>query len=66
MNNNIKDLERGTPEFKKGCQPRTNLRKAEKGNLFADSPNILSMWKNYFCGLLNEQRIMLGRLNTYS
>jgi hypothetical protein len=47
------------PEFKKGCQPGTNLIKAEKGDLFVDPPNILNTWKNYFCELLSEQR-MLG------
>jgi hypothetical protein len=28
-------------------QPRSNLVKDEKGDLVADSPNILNRWKNY-------------------
>jgi hypothetical protein len=35
-NKNIRDLYRGTTEFKKGYQPKTNLVKDERCNLFAD------------------------------
>jgi hypothetical protein len=54
-NKNIRDLYRGTTEFKKGYQPKTNLVKDERGDLLADSKQILTMWKNYFCQLLNVQ-----------
>jgi SLT domain-containing protein len=34
---NIRDLYRGISDFKKGYQPRTNIVKDVKGDLFADS-----------------------------
>jgi hypothetical protein len=37
--------------------PRTNFVKDEKGDLFADSDNILNSWKNYFFQLLNVHRV---------
>jgi hypothetical protein len=46
-------LYRGLNEFKKGYLPRTNMVKAENGDLLADSHSILNRWKNYFCKLLN-------------
>jgi hypothetical protein len=46
-NKNIRDLYRGTNDFKMGYQPRSNLVKDENGDLFADS-HILNRWKNYF------------------
>jgi hypothetical protein len=52
-NKNIRDLYRGTNEFKKGYQPRTNLVKVRRGDLLADPHIILNKWKNYFCQLLN-------------
>jgi hypothetical protein len=54
-NKNIRDLCRGITEFKKGCQPKTNLVKDERGDLLADPQNILTRWKNYFCQLLNVE-----------
>jgi hypothetical protein len=39
---------RGINEFKKGYQPRTNMVKAESGDLLADCHSILNRWKNYF------------------
>jgi hypothetical protein len=61
-NKSIRDLCRGINEFKKGYQPRTNMVKAENGDLLADSHSILNRWKNYFCQLLNYMElIMLGR-----
>jgi hypothetical protein len=54
-NKNIRDLYRGTNEFKKGYQPRTNLVKDERGDILADPHNILNRWKNYFCQLLKVQ-----------
>jgi hypothetical protein len=52
-NKNIRDLYRGINKFKKGYQPRSNLVKGERGDLLADTHNILNKWKNYFCYLLN-------------
>jgi hypothetical protein len=46
------DLQSSINEFKKGCQPRSNLFKDESGDL-ADSYSILNRWKNYFYRLLN-------------
>ena len=52
---NIRDLYsyRGINDFKKGSQPRTNIVKDEKGNLFADSHSTLGRWRNHFSQLLN-------------
>jgi hypothetical protein len=52
-NENIKDLRIGTNQFKKDYQPRINSVKGENGDQLVDSHNILNMWKNYFCQLLN-------------
>jgi len=54
---NVRDLYRGFSDFKKGYQPRTNLVKDEKGDLVADSHNILARWRNHFSQLLNIQGI---------
>jgi hypothetical protein len=53
----IRDLYRGINEFKKVYQPRSNFVKDEKGDLLADSNNILNRWKNYFSQLLNVHRV---------
>ena len=50
---NIKYLHRGINDFKKGFQPRTNVVKHEKGDLFADSYSIVARWRDYFSQLLN-------------
>jgi hypothetical protein len=55
-NKNIRDLYRGISEFKKGYQPRTNLVRDERGNLFANPHNILVRCKNYFYHQLNVHR----------
>jgi len=39
--------------FKKGCQPRTNIVKDEKGHLVTHSQSILAGWRNHFSQLLN-------------
>jgi hypothetical protein len=52
-NKNIRDLYKGTSEFKKCYQPRTNMVKEENGDLLADSHSILNRWTNYFCQILN-------------
>jgi hypothetical protein len=41
-NKNIRNLYREINEFKRGYQPRSNLMKEEKGDLLADSHNILN------------------------
>jgi hypothetical protein len=46
-------LYRGINYFKKGYQPRSNTVKDKKGDLVADSHNILARWRNYFSKLLN-------------
>jgi hypothetical protein len=56
-NKNIRDLYGGVNEFKKGYQPRTNLVKDEEGDLLADPHKIVNRWMNYFCQLLNIQRV---------
>ena len=50
---NIRDLCRGINDFKNGYQPRTNIVKDKKGDLFADSHSILASWGNHFSHLLN-------------
>ena len=55
-NSNIKstrDFYRGIHDFKKGCQPRTNTVKDEKGDLVTDSSNILAGWRNHFSHLFS-------------
>ena len=54
---NIRDLYRGTNDFKKGYLPRTNLVKDEKGDLATDSHSILAWWRNHFSQLLNVHRV---------
>ena len=50
---------RGINDFrcKKGYQPITNIVEDEKGDLVADSQNILARWRNYFSQLLNIQGV---------
>jgi hypothetical protein len=36
-----------------GYQPRTDIAKDEKGDLFTVSNSIMAMWRNYFSQLLN-------------
>ena len=50
---NIWDLYRGSNDFKKGYQPRTNMVKYEKGDLVTDFHRILNRWRNHFSTLLN-------------
>ena len=44
---------RGINNFKNGYQPRSNIVKDDKGDLLADSHNILARWRNHFCQLLD-------------
>ena len=50
---NVRDLYRGSSDFKKSYQPRTNIAKDDKSDLFADSHSILVRWRNYFSKLFN-------------
>jgi len=45
---NIRELYMGIIDFRKGYQPRTNIAKDEKSDLFADSHSILARWRNHF------------------
>ena len=54
---NIRDLYRGYNDFKKGYQPRNNIVKDDKGDLFADSHSILDRWMKYFSQLLNAHGV---------
>jgi hypothetical protein len=56
-NKNIRDLYRGIHDFKRGCQPRTNVVKDEKGDLVADCHSILARWRNHCGKLLNIQGV---------
>jgi hypothetical protein len=54
-------------EYKRGSQPRTNIVRDEKGDLFADSNSILGRWRNYFYQLLNYLGLIkLDIQNTHS
>jgi len=46
--NNVRVLNRGINDFKKGYQPRTTIVKDEKGDLVAYSHSIMARWRNYF------------------
>ena len=50
---NIRDLYRGISDFKKGFQPKCNIVKDEKGDLVADSHDIVARWRKYFSQLFN-------------
>jgi hypothetical protein len=59
---NIRDSYRDISDFKKCYQPRTNIVKDEKGDLFTYSHGILAKWRNDFSQLLNVHVLrMLGR-----
>jgi len=49
----MRDLYRGMNDIKKGYQPKTNILKDKKGDLFADSHGILAKWWNYFSWLFS-------------
>jgi hypothetical protein len=56
------ELYRGMNEYKV-YQPKNNLVKDENADLLDNSHNILNIWKNYFCQLLNYMvSTMLGTL----
>ena len=50
---NIRNLYRGSSDFKKGYQPRCNIVKDEKGDLVADSHGIVATWRNYLSHQFN-------------
>jgi len=43
----------GINDFKKDCEPRTNIAKDGKGDLVTDFHSILARWRNHFSQLLN-------------
>jgi hypothetical protein len=48
---NIRDLHRGTVEFKKVYEP--NIEKGDNCDLLANSHNMLKRWNNFFCQIFN-------------
>jgi hypothetical protein len=52
-NKDIRCLYRGIKEFRKGYEPRNDLVSDKRGDLVADTHNILNRWQNYCCQLLN-------------
>jgi hypothetical protein len=50
-NKNTRDLCRGTAEFKKVYQPRTNVVKDERSDLLADPHKTVNRWKNYLSAI---------------
>ena len=50
---NIRDMYRGINDFKKGCQPRTNVVKEDRSDLVTESHRILAKRRNHFSQLLN-------------
>ena len=52
-NRNIRDLYSGISDSNKVHQPRNNVVKHDRGDLIADSHNILARWRNNFSQLLN-------------
>ena len=56
------DLQRGIIDFKKGYQPRTNIVRDEKDNLFTDYHSILTRWRNHFCQLFSVHWVSGVRL----
>jgi len=53
----VKNLYRSISDFRKGCQPRTNIVRNEKGDLVADSHSILARWRKHFSQLLNINEV---------
>jgi len=50
-------LYRDINNFKKSCQPRSNIVKDEKGDLFTDSHSILARWRKHFSQLFNVHMV---------
>ena len=50
---NVRDLQRGINDFKKGYQPRTIIVEDKKGDLVVDCHGIMARWRNSFSLLLN-------------
>jgi hypothetical protein len=53
QNKNMKDMYRGINGFKKGYEPRINIRKDDDLNLIAHLQSILNRWKHFFNQVLN-------------
>jgi len=54
---NIRDLCRDTINFKKGCHPRSNIVKSEKGDLVTDFHSISARWWNHFSQPLHTRSV---------
>ena len=48
---------RGISDFKKSSQPRTNIVKNKRGDLFIDFHNILARWRNHFSQLFSVRGV---------
>jgi hypothetical protein len=64
---NTGDFYRGINDFKKGYQPRTNIEKDEKGDLFTKSHGILAKRRIHFSQLFSVHGVSnVRQTNTYS
>ena len=52
-NKNIREMNKGINEIKKGYQPRAYVIKKHDGTIVADTTSILSRWEQFFSDLLN-------------
>ena len=53
----IRDSYWGISDFKKGCQPTTNIIKDDKGDLVTDYHSILARWRIHFSQLFTVHGI---------
>jgi hypothetical protein len=58
---NIRDLYRSIYDFKNGYQSRNNIVGDERGDLVADSHNILARFRNHFSQLFDVHGVSDGR-----
>ena len=64
---NVRNLYRGINYFKKVYQPRCNIVKDEKRDLFADPHSIVVRWRNYFSQLFNVHGVKdVGQAETHT
>ena len=52
-NKNIREINKGINEFKKGYQLRPYVIKKHDGTIVADTTGILSRWEQFLCKLFN-------------
>jgi hypothetical protein len=53
----MRDLYRGINKFKKGYQPRINIKNDENDELLVDSQSVLNRWKNFCNQMLNVHEV---------